>query len=80
MVPPSRLEHVSGYPRMTGGFGVVRVAKLDASLMVAVKEIRIGGIEDDPTRFAIVRPISTIESFCLIYRRDLPESLKCGPD
>ncbi len=39
---------------MVGGFGTVRVAKLNENI-IAVKEIRITGDRDDRTRFAIVR-------------------------
>ena len=39
---------------MVGGFGTVRVAKVDETL-VAVKDIRIAGADDDRARFAIVR-------------------------
>ena len=39
---------------MIGGFGTIRVAKLNENIM-AVKEIRITGDHDDRTRFAIVR-------------------------
>ena len=55
MIDPSRLEDLLGYPRMVGGFGTVRVAKLDATRVMAVKEMRIGGADDDRVRFAIVR-------------------------
>ena len=54
VIDPSSLEDLPEYPRMIGGFGTVRVAKLNDSLM-AVKEIRITGNRDDRTRFAIVR-------------------------
>ena len=54
MIDPGRLKRVPGYPRMNGGFSTVRVAKLDDSLLVAVKEIRISCTDDDQARFAIV--------------------------
>ena len=54
VVDPSRLEDVENYPLMIGGFGTVRVAKLDDKL-VAVKEIRITGARADRARFSMVR-------------------------
>ena len=54
MINPSRLEDLSEYPRMIGGFGTVRVAKLDNKLVVAVKEL-CPGANQDRARFAIVR-------------------------
>ena len=55
MIDPSRLERVPEYAPVVGGFGIVRVAKFDKSLLVAVKEIRLIGTDDDRARFAIVR-------------------------
>jgi hypothetical protein len=54
MIDPRRLKYINGYPRMVGGFGTVRVAKMGATL-VAIKDIRITGANDDRARFAIVR-------------------------
>ena len=71
MIDPSRLERVLGYNRMVGGFGTVRVAKLDNSLVVAVKEMRIGGDDDDRARFAIVRRTIEARRYCLTIHRDL---------
>jgi hypothetical protein len=79
MIHPGRLERVPGYPRMIGGFGTVCVAKLDDALLVAVKEIRISGTEDDQARFAIVRSIANDSMHYLTFRRDLRESSRCGP-
>ena len=55
MIDPSRLERVLGYAPVVGGFGTVRVAKLDKSILVAVKDMRVSGANDDRARFAIVR-------------------------
>ena len=53
IIDPRRLEYLN-YPRMVGGFGTVRLAKIDQNL-VAVKDIRIAGADDDRARFALVR-------------------------
>ena len=54
IIDPSRLEDLPEYPRMIGGFGTIRVARLDNKLVVAVKGIRINGANQDRARFAIV--------------------------
>ncbi len=55
LVKPSQLEDVEGYSTMIGGFGTVRVARMNNQL-VAVKEIRVTGAPADRARFSMVRP------------------------
>ena len=62
-IDPTRLEDLIEYPRMIGGFGTVRVAKLDGIFVVAIKEIRISGAGDDRARFAIVSHILDSRAF-----------------
>jgi hypothetical protein len=57
MINPSRPKCVSEYPRMNAGFGTARVAKFDDMQMVAVKEMRLSGDDDDQAQFVIVRSL-----------------------
>ena len=52
---------------MVGGFGTVRVAKLDDRL-VAVKELRVSGDPSNRSRFAVVRlrDLTTISNQLII--------------
>jgi hypothetical protein len=60
LVKPCQLEDVEGYSIMIGGFGTVRVARMNNQL-VAVKEIRVTGAPTDRARFSMVRPDTKVD-------------------
>ena len=67
MIDPGSLEDLPEYPRMSGAFGTLRVTKLNGDLL-AVKELRISGDQDDRSRFAMVRvPYPAFSSAYLEY-------------
>jgi len=53
-IDPHQLQDLPEYDVMNGGFGTVRVAKLDDQI-VAVKELRISGTRIDRGHIAMVR-------------------------
>ncbi len=58
-VTTGRLEFLSGYASIAGGFGTVVVARLDQSRLVAVKELRLAGSDTDRARLACVSLVLT---------------------
>ena len=65
-VAPGRLEFLSSYASIAGGFGTVTVARLDQSRLVAVKELRLTGSNTDRARLTCVSLTSTIISALIV--------------